>query len=27
MCTVLLCVSLCLLMHNETVQVAMALEF
>ncbi|HGI9618231.1 toxin, partial [Vibrio cholerae] len=27
MCTVSLCVSLCLWMHNETVQVAMALEF
>ncbi|TQP76856.1 toxin, partial [Vibrio cholerae] len=26
MCTVSLCVSLCLWMHNETVQVAMALE-
>ncbi|MUK00419.1 toxin, partial [Vibrio cholerae] len=25
MCTVSLCVSLCLWMHNETVQVAMAL--
>ncbi|MRI16335.1 toxin, partial [Vibrio cholerae] len=27
MCTVPLCVSLCLWMHNETVQVVMTLEF